>query len=356
MTFKAFISGCAGKSLTAAERDVFAAERPCGLILFARNVESPQQIRALVDAFKSAVGSDEVLILVDQEGGRVQRLRPPHWRAMPPARCFGDFYAVNPEAAKRAAFAGARLMAAELHDVGLNVNCTPCIDVPQEGAHDIIGDRGFSTDPDVVSTLGRAVMDGTLAGGVLPVIKHVPGHGRALADSHKSLPRIEASKEELEAVDFRPFIALHDAPLAMTAHVLLPEYDERRPATVSPAIMGKVIRDQLGLTGLIMSDDIGMKALQGSFAARTRAVIEGGCDVVLHCSGNFSEMAEVAGAAPALEGKAAKRFEDARACLHDPEPFDEAEALALVTEAAATRVARSGPDPTAQALATKART
>ena len=348
VTFKAFISGCAGTALTPAERALFADARPCGLILFARNVKSPEQVRALVADFRAAVGSEEVLVLVDQEGGRVQRLRPPHWRAMPPQHCYGDLYTADPEAAKAAAFAGARLMAAELHNVGINVNCTPCIDVPQEGAHDIIGDRAFSADPDVVSVLGRAVMDGTLAGGVLPVIKHVPGHGRSQADSHKSLPHIDASKEELEAVDFRPFVALHDAPLAMTAHVLLPVFDERRPATLSPAIMEKVIRDQMGLTGLIMSDDIGMKALRGSFAELTRDVIAGGCDVVLHCSGTFSEMAEVACAAPALAGKALERFEMARGCLHDPEPFDEAEALALVTEAAGTRVASLGPDPTVQ--------
>ncbi len=349
MSFKAFISGSAGTVLTDAERALFAAERPCGLILFRRNVESPGQIRALIGAFKDAVESDEVLILVDQEGGRVQRLRPPHWRSMPPARCFGDLYATAPQAAKRAAFAAARLMAAELHDAGINVNCTPCIDVPQRGAHDIIGDRAFSTDPDVVIALGRAVMEGTLAGGVLPVIKHVPGHGRAMADSHLALPRIDAPKEALEDLDFRPFRALHDAPLAMTAHVLLPVFDERRPATVSPVIMGQVIRDWMGLTGLVMSDDIGMKALGGSYAARTRAVTEAGCDVVLHCSGNLAEMVEVAGAAPPLAGIAAERFARARDLLHDPEPFDEEEALALVSEAAATRVASVGPDPTVQA-------
>lgn len=349
MSFKAFISGCAGTALTPEERALFAAERPCGLILFARNVESPAQLRALIGAFKEAVDSDEVLILIDQEGGRVQRLRPPHWRSMPPQRCYGDLYEVDPEAGKRAAFSGARLMAAELHDAGINVNCTPCIDVPQRGAHDIIGDRAFSTDPDVVIALGRAVMEGTLAGGVLPVIKHVPGHGRAMADSHLSLPRIDAGKEALETVDFRPFRALHDAPLAMTAHVLLPAFDERRPATVSPVIMGEVIRDWMGLTGLVMSDDIGMKALGGAFAERTRAVIEGGCDVVLHCSGRLAEMAEVAGAAPMLAGIAAERLARARDHLHDPEPFDEAEALAWVSEAAGTRVASLGHDPTVQA-------
>lgn len=348
MTFKAFISGCAATSLTEDERVLFAAERPCGLILFARNVESPAQIQALIADFKSAVGSEDVLVLIDQEGGRVQRLRPPHWRAMPPARCFGDLYAANPEGAKLAAFAAARLIAAELHDLGINVNCTPCLDVPQKGSHDIIGDRAFSTDPEIVGVLGRAVMDGTLAGGVLPVIKHVPGHGRAFADSHKSLPRIDASSRSLEEVDFRPFRVLHDAPLAMTAHVLLPAFDGLRPATLSPAIMGKVIRDQIGLTGLIMSDDIGMKALEGPYSARTRAVIDGGCDVVLHCSGEFSEMCEVAGAAPKLEGPALERFDKALTYLHEPEPFDETEALAFVTEAAATRVASIGLDPTVQ--------
>lgn len=348
MAFKAFISGCATTALTGAERELFAAERPCGLILFARNVENPGQVQALVSDFKSAVGTDDVLILIDQEGGRVQRLRPPHWRAMPPARSFGDFYAIGSEAAKRAAFAAARLMAAELHDLGINVDCTPCIDVRHLGAHDIIGDRSFSTDPDVVSVLGRAVMDGMLAGGVLPVIKHVPGHGRALADSHKSLPSIDVSVAELEDVDFRPFRALADAPLAMTAHVLLPAYDAERPATLSPAIMNQVIRDELGLTGLIMTDDIGMKALTGSFADLTREVIAAGCDVALHCSGKFPEMVDVAGAAPELAGEPLRRFERALACLHDPEPFDEAEALALVSEAAATRVAQLGADPTEQ--------
>ncbi|MGH6734619.1 MAG: beta-N-acetylhexosaminidase [Methyloceanibacter sp.] len=349
MDLKAFIPSCAGTHLSYDERAFFARERPCGLILFARNCQSPDQIRALVASFKEALGSDEVLVLVDQEGGRVQRLRPPHWRNMPPARCYGDLYDTDPEAAKRAAFAGARLMAAELYAIGINVNCTPCLDVPQPGAHDIIGDRAFSPDPDVIIALGRAVMEGTLAGGVLPVIKHVPGHGRALADSHLALPRIDASEAELEAVDFRPFRALRDAPLAMTAHVLLPAFDERRPATVSPAIMGKVIRDSIGLTGLVMSDDIGMQALGGPYAERTSAVIAAGCDVVLHCSGRLLEMIEVAGAAPPLDGLAGERFAHARAAFREPQPFDKEEALALVTEAAATRVASLGKDPTVQA-------
>jgi beta-N-acetylhexosaminidase len=336
---KAFISGCCGTSLTDAERRFFAENRPCGLILFARNCDTPEQLRALVASFRDAVESDEVLILIDQEGGRVQRLRPPHWRNMPPARCYGRVYERDAEAGKAATFAGARLIAKELFDLGINVNCTPVLDVPERGAHEIIGDRAFSTDPDVVAVLGRAVLDGTLAGGVLPVLKHVPGHGRAKADSHLSLPRIDVSAANLETIDFRPFQALRDAPLAMTAHVLLPCYDERRPATISPAIMSAVIRGLIGLEGLVMSDDIGMKALSGSFVERARDVIAAGCDVVLHCSGDFAEMVGTASATPPLDGVAAERFARARSYLYAPERFDEAGMLALVTEAAGTPVA-----------------
>ena len=334
MTFKAFITGCAGSELSDAERRFFAAEKPCGLILFARNCKTPAQIAALVASFKDAVESDEVLVLIDQEGGRVQRLRPPNWRAMPPARCFGALYETAPEAAKRAAFSAARLMAQELSDAGINVNCTPVLDVPERGAHEIIGDRAFSDDPDVVIALGRAVVDGTLAGGVLPVVKHVPGHGRAHADSHLALPRIDATPAELDATDFRPFRALADAPLAMTAHVLLTAFDGARPASVSPVIMGEVIRDRLGMTGLVMSDDIGMQALDGAYAARARDVLAAGCDVALHCSGALDEMIEIAPAVPPLDGIAAERFEAARARLHDPQPFDVSSAISLVADAA----------------------
>jgi beta-N-acetylhexosaminidase len=346
---KAFISGCAGTVLGDAERQFFAATRPCGLILFRRNCETPAQIRALIAAFKDAVARDEVLVLIDQEGGRVQRLRPPNWRNMPPARVYGRLYEADPKRAMRAAFAGARLIAQELYDLNITVDTMPVLDVPQKGAHEIIGDRAYSTDPETVIALGRAVMDGCLSGGVLPVIKHVPGHGRATADSHLALPRIDVEPSELEAVDFRPFHALRHAPLAMTAHVLLPAFDERRPVSVSPAIMGEVIRNRIGLTGLVMSDDLGMKALGGSFAERARGVIDAGCDVALHCSGRLAEMIEVGDAVPKLEGLAAERFAKARAALHKPEPFDVAEALALVTEAAGTQIASLGPDPTVPA-------
>lgn len=349
MDLKAFISGCAGLTLDDAERRFFAATRPCGLILFQRNCGTPEQIRTLIGDFKDAVGSGEVLVVIDQEGGRVQRLKPPHWRHMPPARCYGRLYAIDREIALRAAFAGARLTAAELYDLGITVNTMPVLDVPQEGAHEIIGDRAYGTDPDTVIALGHAVIEGCLAGGVLPVIKHVPGHGRACADSHLALPHIDVEPAELDAIDFRPFHALRHAPLAMTAHVLLPAFDEWRPASVSPVIMGQVIRNQIGLTGLVMSDDLGMKALGGSFADRARGVIDAGCDVALHCSGNLAEMMEVAGAVPPLEGLAAERFANARAHFRAPEPFDADEALALVTEAAGTQVASLGRDPTVPA-------
>ncbi len=339
MELRAFISGCAGASLSDDERAFFSEMRPCGLILFARNCETPEQLRALAASFKDAVESEGVLVLIDQEGGRVQRLRPPQWRQMPPARAYGLLYADDPEAAKSAAFAGARLIASELRDAGINVNCAPVLDVPQPGAHDIIGDRAYSDDPGVVGALGRAVVEGYLAGGVLPVIKHVPGHGRAKVDSHLSLPRIDASEAELAAVDFRPFQALHAAPLAMTAHVLLPCFDDWRPASVSPVIMGEVIRDRIGLEGLVMSDDIGMQALGGSMGNRAAEVIAAGCDVALHCSGDLAEMRDVAGAVPPLAGMSAERFARAWARLREPQPFDAGAAMALVTEIGGTTIA-----------------
>ena len=331
--FNAFISGCAGTSLSDDERAFFAETRPCGLILFARNCQSVSQLRTITEDFRDAVESDAALVLIDQEGGRVQRLRPPQWRQMPPARVYGDLYLHDPEGARAAAFAGGRLIAAELREAGITVNCTPVLDVPEAGSHDIIGDRAFSFDPGVVSNLGRAVVEGTLAGGVLPVIKHIPGHGRAMADSHLSLPRIDASAEELIEVDFRPFMALCHAPLAMTAHVLLTAFDEERPASTSPVIMGEVIRELIGLTGLVMSDDIGMQALGGRFAERAAAVIDAGCDVALHCSGELAEMREVASAVPPLEGESAERFARAIAELGEPQPFDADQALVLVREA-----------------------
>jgi beta-N-acetylhexosaminidase len=241
------------------------------------------------------------------------------------------------------------LIAQELRELGIGVNTAPVLDVPQKGAHDIIGDRAYSEDPEIVIALGRAVIEGYLAGGVLPVVKHVPGHGRAKADSHLALPKIDADAGALDQIDFRPFRALNDAPLAMTAHVLMPAFDDRRPASTSPVIMGEVIRNRIGMTGLVMSDDIGMKALRGPLAERARDVIAGGSDVVLHCSGNFAEMEEVGAAVPPLGGVAAERFHRARGLLRGPQPFDIAQSLALVTEAGETQIAAMGADPTVQA-------
>jgi beta-N-acetylhexosaminidase len=331
--FKAFIASCSGVSLNDEERSFFAAARPCGLILFARNCDTPSQVRALVGQFRDAVESEEAFVLVDQEGGRVQRMRPPNWREMPPARVYGELYAYDRDAAIAAAFAGARLIAEELSGVGIDVNCTPVLDVPHSGAHEIIGDRAFSSDPAVVIALGRAVADGTLAGGVLPVIKHVPGHGRAGADSHDSLPRIDVPARELIETDFLPFMALADAPLAMTAHILLTAFDDERPASASPAIMREVIRDLIGLRGLVMSDDLGMAALSGPVGDRAAAVIDAGCDVALHCSGDLDEMREVAAAVPPLSGKSAERFARAVAMRRKPVPFDAEKALIMVAEA-----------------------
>lgn len=329
MALKSFICGLSGPRLQEPERDFLTAARPCGIILFARNCDTPEQIRELIGDAKSAIGGDP-LVLIDQEGGRVQRLRPPHWRDMPPAAAFGALYAKDATAGLHAAFAGARLIAEELFGLGITVNCAPVLDVPQPGAHDIIGDRAYGTDPDTVAALGRAVVRGYLAGGVLPVIKHVPGHGRAKADSHLALPVIEASADDLAEIDFPPFVVLRDAPLAMTAHVILKALDSERPASISPVIIKQVIRKAMGLTGLIMCDDLGMRALQGPMGARAEAAIAAGCDVALHCSGKLAEMQAVADAVPVLHGAALERFEQAQAALRAPVPFNHEEALSLL--------------------------
>jgi beta-N-acetylhexosaminidase len=331
-SLRAFISGCESTSLTEAEKAFFRDARPCGLILFRRNCETPDQIAALVASFHEAVGSDEPLVLIDQEGGRVQRLAPPLWRRYPPGRFFGTVHARDPQTGLEAARLGARLIARDLAALGITVNCAPVLDLPIPGAHDVIGDRAYGTAVADVAALGRAVAEGYLEGGVLPVIKHIPGHGRACADSHLSLPVIEASHAELAATDFQPFRVLADMPLAMTAHILIPALDPDRPASTSPIIIDGVIRREIGFHGLLMCDDIGMRALSGDMAALSVAVLQAGCDVVLHCSGRLTEMTAVAGAVPALGGAAARRFAAARARLTAPVPFDEERATALLGE------------------------
>jgi beta-N-acetylhexosaminidase len=317
------IYGCAGLTLSDAERRFFREARPWGFILFARNVENPEQVRKLVSELRDTVADSAAPILIDQEGGRVARLTPPIWRARPPAARFGRLYAEDPERAREATYLNARLIAGDLVSLGINVDCLPVLDVPAPGGHDIIGDRAFGGDPALVIDLGRAQIEGLIEGGVLPVMKHIPGHGRAAADSHLSLPRVSAGAGELSASDFVTFRSLDTCPIAMTAHVVYDSIDPQRPATTSPKIIRDVIRGEIGFDGLLMSDDLSMKALEGPLSLRARAALFAGCDLVLHCNGDMDEMQDVAGEARQLDGVALKRSQAALAHLAAPEPgFD----------------------------------
>ncbi len=326
------IYGCGGLGLSARERDFFRESRPWGFILFARNVESPDQIRGLVRALRETVEDPSAPILIDQEGGRVARLKPPNWRQRPPAARFGELHDRDPEAAREATYLNARLIAHDLTELGINVDCLPVLDVPVKGAHDIIGDRAFAHDPGTVIDLGRAQIEGLMEGGVLPVMKHIPGHGRAGADSHLSLPRVDAGAEELSASDFVPFRSLDLCPMAMTAHVVYEAIDPQRPATTSPKVIRDVIRGEIGFEGLLMSDDLSMQALDGPMEVRTRAALFAGCDVVLHCNGEMDEMMMVASEAKKLEGLPLKRAEAALAHLARPDAFDPAAAEARLAQ------------------------
>ncbi|EFO29760.1 beta-hexosaminidase [Roseibium sp. TrichSKD4] len=312
---KAFISGCAAHALSDEEIAFFKAEDPWGLILFRRNIETPEQVRALTQAFRDAVGRADAPVLIDQEGGRVQRLRPPHWPSFPPQKLFGDLYQSDPGRARDAAKLGSRLIAHELRGVGITVDCLPCLDVSFPETVDAIGDRSLSADPNVVADLGRSVADGLLEGGVLPVAKHIPGHGRAQVDSHLDLPHIAASAGELAEVDFKPFLALADLPFGMTAHLLYQDLDHDTPATQSQKIIQDVIRKTIGFDGCLLSDDISMKALGGDMLDRARKTFAAGCDIVLHCNGEMQEMQTVAAAAPKLEGRSAERCSAALSML-----------------------------------------
>jgi beta-N-acetylhexosaminidase len=338
MSVRAVIFGCDGHELTAAEQAFFQAVKPLGFILFNRNCGSPEQVRRLTKSLRETVGRGDAPILIDQEGGRVQRLRGEHWRPRPPAAAFGAIVRQNPAAARELAYDNARVMAAELHDLGINVDCVPCIDVPVEGAHDIIGDRAFGRDPWTVTALGQSVVDGMLDGGVLPVIKHMPGHGRARADSHMELPVVETSRAELERTDFVPFRALAKAPLGMTAHVVYTDIDAGAPATTSKRVLDEIVRGFIGFDGALMTDDLSMRALKGSFAERVHASIAAGCDLILHCNRNMDEMREVAEATPILSGKALERTERALAALRRPKPIAVAEVQARLDSALAQAV------------------
>ncbi len=323
MTGSACILGCKGQTLNPDEVALYRDARPWGFILFRRNIDNPEQVRDLTAALRETVGRPDAPILIDQEGGRVARLQPPHWRKYPPGRAYGELAANDPLLRREIARLGARLMAHDLTNLGINVDCLPVLDVPQPGAHDIIGDRAYSMDPAEIALLGRAAAEGLIAGGVLPVIKHIPGHGRAMVDSHENLPVVDAPREALEAVDFAPFRVLSDMPMAMSAHVVYTALDPRRPATASRKVIAEVIRQGIGFDGLLMTDDLSMKALSGDFTERARAALAAGCDMVLHCNGDMAEMTGVVRGSKPLAGKARRRAEAALARLaRVPEPFD----------------------------------
>ncbi|HWA02852.1 MAG TPA: beta-N-acetylhexosaminidase [Rhizomicrobium sp.] len=328
------IYGCAGPVLSAQERRFFAEARPWGFILFARNVVDRPQLRELVASLREAAGDAAAPVLIDQEGGRVARLRPPGWSARPPAALFGALHARDPDAAREAVHLNTRLIAFDLAEAGINANCIPVLDVPVEGSDAIIGDRAFSRDPAVVADLGASAVEASLKGGVLPVMKHIPGHGRASADSHLALPHVDAGAEALGATDFRTFHALRRCPMAMTAHVVYDAIDPLNPATTSAAVIRDVIRTQIGFDGLLMSDDLSMNALSGPISGRARAALFAGCDVVLHCNGKMEEMREVAEEAKPLDGLPLERARKALAHLREPEPFDPRAAAARLAELA----------------------
>lgn len=310
---KAVIFAPAGLQLSDPERFLFERTNPFGFILFARNCQTPDQVRRLVESLRSVVGRDDAPILIDQEGGRVQRLRPPYWRDAPSARTFGQMAEHDEESAVEAAWLNARLIADELVEMGITVDCAPVLDVPCAESDPIIGDRAFADTPERVALLGRAACAGFLSAGVLPVIKHIPGHGRARVDSHLDLPIVSAGREELQQTDWAPFLALCDMPWAMTAHIRYPAIDERAPATLSPIVIDAVIRGAIGFDGVLVSDDIGMGALSGSMGERADAAVRAGCDVVLHCSGSIDEMTEVAETCPYMTDTALRRVANGEA-------------------------------------------
>lgn len=323
---RAVIFGVAGPTLTDRERHFFAEVDPLGFILFARNCLDPTSTRALVADLRESVGRSDALVLIDQEGGRVQRLKPPLWRAAPPAEAFGRLAEVDEANAVEAVWLNSRLLAADLIALGIDVDCAPVLDVRQPEGHDVIGDRAFAKRSETVALLGRASCTGFLAGGVLPVIKHIPGHGRATLDSHEDLPVVSAPHEDLHRVDFAPFAALAEMPMAMTAHVIYDVIDSAAPATTSAKVIREAIRGAIGFDGLLISDDLCMRALSGRAGDRTRAALAAGCDVTLHCNGYFDEMREVATVCPTLSPEAVRRLARAQCMRAKAEPFDREQA------------------------------
>lgn len=322
MTTRAFITGVSGPELTADERAFIRAERPWGFILFKRNVVTPAQVAALVGEMRDAAGAPDAPVLIDQEGGRVQRLGPPHWPVYPPGAVFSTLYDTDSALGLTAARLSARLIAADLADLGITVDCLPLADVPVAGADAVIGNRAYGTEPGKVAAIARAVTEGLEQGGVLPVLKHIPGHGRATADTHFKLPTVDTAKDELMRTDFAAFKPLSDLPMAMTAHVVFSAVDPAHPATTSATMIEQVIRGAIGFQGLLMSDDVSMNALAGTIAERTRAIVSAGCDMVLHCNGNIDEMRDVASQTPELTGKALERANRALATRKAPQALD----------------------------------
>jgi beta-N-acetylhexosaminidase len=322
MGSRAFITGVSGLELNAAEREFIRDERPWGLILFKRNIAAPDQVSNLVREFQDLAKNAGAPVLIDQEGGRVQRLGPPHWPVYPPGAAFGALYDIDPALGLSAARLSSRLIAADLIELGVTVDCLPLADVPVAGADAVIGNRAYGTEPGKVASIARAVTEGLEQGGVLPVLKHIPGHGRATADSHFGLPTVDTARNELERTDFAAFQPLADLPMAMTAHVVFSALDPAHPATTSATIIQQVIRGVIGFQGLLMSDDVSMNALAGTIAERTRAIVNAGCDMVLHCNGKLDEMRDVARETPELAGEALVRAKRALASRKQPEPLN----------------------------------
>ena len=322
MNPRAFITGVSGLELSAAEREFIRAERPWGFILFKRNIDTPEQVISLITELRKSLDAPDAPVLIDQEGGRVQRFGPPHWPSYPPGAVFGTLYDIDSALGLKAGRLSARLIAADLIELGVTVDCLPLADVPVAGADAVIGNRAYGTEPAKVAAIARAVTLGLEQGGVLPVLKHIPGHGRATADTHFRLPVVDTSKAELERTDFAAFQPLANLPMAMTAHVVFSALDPAQPATTSATIIEQVIRGVIGFQGLLMSDDVSMNALAGTIAERTRAIFAAGCDMVLHCNGQLDEMREVARETPELSGQALERAKRALASRQPPQPFD----------------------------------
>lgn len=332
---RAIIYGCAGTTLNIDERAFFADTNPLGFILFARNCETPDQVKALVEDLRQSVERPDAPVLIDQEGGRVQRLGPPNWTERPAQGEFARLAIEHEGRAKSACEANARLIAHDLMELGIDVDCLPLLDVPVEGADDIIGDRSFGPDPEIVKLLGAAVISGLKKGGVTPIIKHIPGHGRAEVDSHKALPVVTAKLEDLRWTDFVPFAALNNAPWAMTAHVVYNAIDPDAPATLSSKVIKDIVRDELGFQGFLISDDVSMHALTGDMAGRSRKSIKAGCDAILHCNGDMAEMRALALATPELSDISMERYHAGRDAIGEPDEIDTAALEYLVNSSLA---------------------